>query len=180
VLFLEGIIDIFGKTFGAGATKEKQADHYEIRYVPFPLDIFIQVKGGHYDTFIEANHGDSSKPFSVYAVGRSDAYYLSSAGLKINVFNATLGINLGLDDISIGFSVRNGNVTDTLKLKINLMELMIGLEGSTTYHMKGYDGTAYASFEISPTSLYGGGLLAKGAASALKTKNILEYVKVLG
>lgn len=76
--------------------------------------------------------GNSSKPISVYANGNIEhPVKSSSAGLKINVANFTLDIGLGLDNIGVSGSLKNGNSTNSLGLKLNLSEFELGFEGST-------------------------------------------------
>ena len=73
---------------------------------------------------------DSSKFIFLYGRARSDCWLKSSAGLKVNIGKYSANINLGLDDIGISFSVRNGDITNKSALTLNISELKIGFENS--------------------------------------------------
>ena len=80
-----------------------------------------------------SKRGNSSKPLSVYA--NKDASHpikSSSAGIKINIFKLSLVSSRGFDNTGITASITNGNTTNSLGVKINLSELKVGIENSTT------------------------------------------------
>jgi len=117
-------------TFGAGATTVHQVAPPPNQIIPDPSP--ITVKSGTKTSTTTSLKGNSSKPISVYAEGRSDNYLLSSAGLKINVSSFTLDASLGLDNIGISGSVRNGDTTKSFGVIADLSQLKVGLEGATT------------------------------------------------
>ncbi len=97
--------------------------------------------------------GDSTKPISVYAEGRSDNWLVSSAGVKINVFDFTFKLSLGLDDIGISASSNSENVSNSLGIRANLSKFKIGLESSTTQWDKLSSTTEYANISVSGLTL---------------------------
>ena len=55
------------------------------------------------------NIGDSSKPISVYAENVNGDITKASAGIKLNIANVKVKLNLSLSDISLGYGVENGD-----------------------------------------------------------------------
>lgn len=120
-----------GNTFGAGATVVQQYKQ-ETESVPLVINQFVTIKSGTREDVTISSMGDSSKPISVYALGRSDNPLLSSAGVKINASNTTVNASIGLDNIGISGAVSNGDITNTYRMRADLSQLKVGFEISTT------------------------------------------------
>lgn len=133
-------------TFGAGATVVNQVAPPAIEYSPPVVNSFVTVKKGTKATTTGPKKGDSSKPISVYAQGRSDNWLLSSAGLKINVSSFTLNISLGFDDIGINGSVKKGDTTSSFGIKADISQFKIGFERSTTVKCKWDENTSNSEY----------------------------------
>ena len=134
-------------TFGAGSSTTVTIAKTETPVIPDPSPITI--KTGTKTTQTISKHGDSSKPISVYA--NEDAQQpikSSSAGININIFDLTLNLSLGLDDIGISSSLTNGNTTNSFGVKLNLSELKVGFEGSTAIQWDNTTETAYTNASI--------------------------------
>ncbi|MBS4933219.1 MAG: RHS repeat-associated core domain-containing protein [Clostridiales bacterium] len=116
--------------FGAGTTVVHQVAPPPTQYIPDPSP--ITVKSGTRTATTISKSGDSTRPVSVYAQGRSDNWFLSSAGLKVNIESFTLNASLGLDNIGISGSVKDGDTTNSFSIKADLSQLKVGFEGSTT------------------------------------------------
>ena len=116
--------------FGAGTTVVHQVAPPPTQYIPDPSP--ITVKSGTRTATTISKSGDSTRPVSVYAQGRSDNWLLSSAGLKVNIESFTLNVILGLDNIGISGSVKDGDTTNSFSIKADLSQLKVGFEGSTT------------------------------------------------
>lgn len=116
----------------------------------------VTVKSGIKRNRIISSAGNSTKPISVYAQGRSDNPLLSSAGLKINVLNFTLNISLGLGNIGITGSTKDGNATQSFGLSANLSQFKVGFEGATT--IKWDESTSVISY--TNASITGWGIIA--------------------
>ena len=135
-------------TFGAEATVVNQTALPPKQIIPDPLPITI--KSGNRTSTIRSRHGNSSKPISVYAQGRSDNYALSSAGLRINISSFTLNVSLGLDNIGISGSFRNGDQIDSYSIKADVSQFKVGLEGSTTVEWDdNTSNTTYTNISVS-------------------------------
>ena len=115
---------------GARATVVNQIAPPPIQIIPDPLPITLKMGSKTSTTTYSA--GDSAKPILVYAQGRSDDYLVSSVGLNINVSDFRLNISLGLDNIGISGSIKDGNKTDSLGLKADLSQWKVGIEGAST------------------------------------------------
>lgn len=100
--------------------------------MPNGVNLFITAKSGTKTSKTLSSSGDSSKPVSVYAQGRSDNFLLSSVGLKINIVNFSLDINLGLDNIGVTGSVKDGDTTNSVALMADLTQFKIGAEVGST------------------------------------------------
>ncbi len=135
-------------TFGAGSSTTATITEIETSIIsdPFP----ITMKTGAKTTQILSKHGDSSKPISVYA--NKDAQQpikSSTAGINFNIFDLTLDLCVGLDNISISSSLVNGDTTNSLGIKLNLSELKIGFESSTAIQWDNTTETAYTNVDVS-------------------------------
>ena len=118
-------------TFGAGVTTVYQSKQ-EVELSPPGVNQIVSVKTGKKESITVSSAGNSSKPISVYAQGRSDNLLLSSAGFKINISNFTLMFSLGVENIGFNGSIRKGDTTDSFGLKADLSQIKIGFEKSTT------------------------------------------------
>ena len=144
----KAIADFAKATFGAEATNVYEAKQ-EVEQSPPVVNMIVTTKTGTKTSTTKSKRGNSSKPISVYAKGRLDNKALSSAGVKINISKFTFNINLGLDNIGISSSVRNGNTTNTVGISANLSQLKAGVEGSTTVKWDDYtDVTTYTNFSV--------------------------------
>ncbi len=127
----EGLSSILGDIFGASYSVDKSLRKKEYAYINDPWPITYKV--GQEDTITMYESGNSSKPISVYANNNMDnPVKSSSAGMKINIFNLHLTVNMGLDDISLSLATTSEDTTTRLGVKLNLSELKVGLEGSTS------------------------------------------------
>jgi len=123
----KGIRTFVKKTFGAGSstTQKSRENVVEIFKDPSP----ITLKVGENTTEVISQHGDSSKPISVYAIKDANHPVKSSTvGLKLNIRDFSVDLSLGLDNIGLNGSLSNGNKTGSLAYRINLSELKIGYE----------------------------------------------------
>ena len=138
--------------FGAGSTLESKTKIGETVYIPDPLPITSKttVKSGK----IVAKSGDSSKPISVYAIGSVENPLTSSAGLKINISSFTLKISLGLTNLGISGSVRNGDVTKSYGIKADIVGLKVGFEESSIVWDGNNSVTTTTDFYISGLWMY--------------------------
>ena len=141
--------EFFGNIFGASSSVEKTIVEEKTNILSFPSPIHITESYEKTQTLSEI--GDSSKPLSVYSVLDADNVITSSAGFKINMGDASLNVNLSLDDISVSGKVSNDNVTNSLGVKLNLSKLQLGFEGSTSIQNGSFSNTA--SFNISVDAL---------------------------
>ena len=135
-------------TFGAGATTVHQIKQ-ETELVPPVVNMFVTVKTGTKESKTVSKKGNSSKPISVYAQGRSDNYALSSAGININIASFTLDISLGLDDIGISGSIKNGDTTNAFGISADISQFKVGFEASSTVKWdESTDVTSYTNASI--------------------------------
>ena len=140
--------DFLSSVFGAGATVVQQVKQ-ETELSPPGVNLLVTVKAGTKESKTVYSKGNSTKPVSVYAKGRSDNWLLSSAGLKINISDFTLDISLGLDNIGISGSIRKENATNSFGLSADLSQLKVGFEGSTTVKWdENTDVTTYTNVSI--------------------------------
>jgi len=144
----DGIKTWAKNTFGAGSSTTATITEIETPVIPDPSP--ITVKTGTKTTQTISEHGDSSKPISVYA--NKDAQHpikSSSVGININIGDFTLDLSVGLDDIGISGSLTNGNTTESFGLKLNLSEFKVGFEGSTAIQWDNTTETAYTNVSVS-------------------------------
>lgn len=137
-LFWEEIAEFLGGIFGAGSTLEDQESPPPIESIFAPLDLLITSKSGMRLTTQLSKHGDSTKPISVYAIGRADDYALSSAGIKINIKRVTINLSLGLDNIGLSFQHSKGDIQESFAIKVDFSRLEVGVE---TAHTRKWDDT---------------------------------------
>lgn len=118
-------------------------------------------------TVIITEVGNSSKPISVYAQGRSDNCLLSSAGLKFNISSFTLNISLGVDDIGIKGSIKDGAKINAFGLKADLSQQKIGFEWSKTAQWDNHKSiTNYTNVGIDIFFLIAGVYAVRGGAGS--------------
>ena len=118
-------------TFGAGSTTTKTIASSKKSYLPDPSPITVEC--GTTTSKTISSRRDSSNPISVYANRSIDnPVKSSSVGLKINIFDFTLNISLGLDNTSISFSAKNGDSTSKCGVRVNFSKLKVGIDSSTT------------------------------------------------
>ena len=84
------------------------------------------------ETFTKSLYGDSSKPTSVYCVGRADNPLRSSIGIKRNYPNGCAKLNIGLDDISFTGSYIVDDITYDFSIIVVPCKLKAGLQCATT------------------------------------------------
>ena len=120
------------RTFGAGYTTEYHEIYEETEYSRGLARVFATVKTGSKGKTVYKKKGNSSKPISVYAVGRTDNPALSSVGVKLNIKKLAFNISLGLDDIGVTGSYTDGNTTTSMGVTANISELKIGIDGSVS------------------------------------------------
>ena len=117
-------------TFGAGSSTVSE---FKIERAIIPDPSPIVIKTGTKTSTTVSEYGDSSKPISVYATRNLEhPIKSSSAGLNLNIYNFTLDVSIGLDNIGISGSLTSGDSTDSFGLGINLAELKVGFDTSTT------------------------------------------------
>ena len=169
-----------GSFFGAGArvtAKQNWVEHSWLTDDPLVQAILpVSVVSGEYTKEDLPEIGDSSRPVSLYAEGRSDNWLLSNAGIKMGNETVNVKVNLALDDISIPVTTKFGktNTSSTSGLRIDLTKLQIGFEQSTTTSKNGFNITNYTYYSISGNSLLllaqllGGGDMSFVGSSALR------------
>ncbi len=139
-------------TFGAGRKVSLTSAQVEVKYVP---DLWpITAKTGSKTTQTVYKSNNYSKPVTAYIDSDIMAPMSSTAGLKVNFENISLKINVGLDDIGIYGSFTKGNTTNSLGLKVNVLELKVGFECSTSVEWDKYNTeTSYANVSVSGWAL---------------------------
>lgn len=123
------IVNLAKSTFGAESMVVHEVKQ-ETELIPPVVNLLLTVKGGTKEREVVFSKGNSSKPISVYARGRSDKLLLSSAGLKINIASFSLNVSLGLDNLGIRGSFKKGETTNAFALKADLSQLKVGVEKS--------------------------------------------------
>ena len=133
--------------FGAGATAVYQTKH-EVEHSPAFLNLLLSVKSGVKSTKTISSSGDSTRPISVYAQGRTDNYLLSSAGLKINASGGNANLSLGLDNIGLSFSSVDGNNATSVSIVVDVSQLKVGFEYAETITQGSLATTSYNNISI--------------------------------
>ena len=148
-------------TFGAGSTTTKTIASSKKSYLPDPSPITAEC--GTTTSKTISSRGDSSKPISVYANRSIDnPVKSSSVGLKINIFDFTLNISLGLDNTSISFSAKNGDSTSKCGVRANFSKLKVGIDSSTTVKWDNdVAETVYSNASVSGYAIAMGYIFAK-------------------
>lgn len=140
-------------TFGAGVTTVQQS-RVETEHSPIVANLFVTVKTGTRSSKTLTSKGNSSKPISVYAQGRSDNPALSSVGVKFNLVDLSLNISLGLDNIGITGSIKNGDTTNSFAVTADISQFKIGAEASSTIQWdENYSASSYTNASITLTGI---------------------------
>ena len=121
----EQVIDFVKNIFGAEAYFDYQRTDIDgiISYGIFSVTTGVREKAS-------LGGRDDSKFLFLYARGRSDNWLMSSVGLKVNLGRYSAVLNVGLDDIGISCTVKEGDAIYKTALTLNLSELKIGFENS--------------------------------------------------
>ena len=121
----EQIVDFVTNIFGAEAYLDYQKTDIDgiISYGIFSVTAGVREKAS-------LGGRDTSKFLFLYARGRSDNWSMSSVGLKVNLGKYSAVLNVGLDDIGISCTVKEGDAIYKTALTLNLSELKIGFENS--------------------------------------------------
>jgi len=133
-------------TFGAGSSTTVTIAESETPIIPDPSPITITA--GTQTTQTVSEHGDSSKPVSVYVDYDAANPITSSAGAYINISDFTLDYKLGLDNIGLYGSLTNADKTTNFGLRRNLSEFKIGFEYSESIQWDNTADTAYTNISI--------------------------------
>ena len=150
--------------FGASASTTKTITKSESYVIPDPSPITF--KTGNKVTNTIYSTGDSSKPVSVYAVeSLDDQVFSSSVGFKLNYPNLTVTFNLAGDNIGIYGSISKNNAIDSLGLRVNLTQLKIGINSSSSVTNNNCTVTDYWDFDVSGLMIAYAYLLVSGNAS---------------
>ena len=148
-----GILKLVKNTYGAesSTTITSVEQDYPIVSEPSPLTI----KAGLKNTRKVLKCGNSSKPISVYATNAFENPIKSSAvGLKLNILNFTWNTSLALDNIGGSGSITIGDTTYSFGSRINISELKIGYEASSsTIQWDDSVNTAYVNISFSGWAL---------------------------
>ena len=122
--------DFLSSVFGASSSTTTTISETKVEYLPDPLPITAET--GTRTKKTVSKHGDSSKPVSVYSNLNSNNPLLSSAGLKINISDFTLNVNLAIDNIGVYASIADGDRTDSFGIRANLSEFKVGFEETSS------------------------------------------------
>ena len=134
-------------TFGAGVTNTKTI--WSDEKIILPNFLPITAATGTQINEVIKKRGDSSKPVSVYADKNINDPAFSSAGINININSFTLNLSVGLDNIGVYGAVTEGDVTNSLGLRLNLSKIQIGIENSTARNYDGKTKVGYTNISVS-------------------------------
>ncbi len=139
-------------TFGAGRSTTCTINETETPIIPFPSPITLTT--GSKTTTMVSQHGNSSKPISVYAnKDTANPIKSSSVGIYVNAESFTLDFSLALDDIGISGSWTTGDTTESGGIKLNLSKLELGFEKSTAVQWDNTTETVYTNCSINGGSI---------------------------
>ncbi len=158
-------------TFGFGSSTTTTIAHYETSIISDPAPITIDT--GSKTTQIISEKGDSSKPISFYSNKDTTNPTSSTAGIKLNISDFTLGINFGFDNIGISGTLTDGDSSNCIALKVNLSELKVGIEDSISIK---WDGTTTKTY----TNVSANGWAIVAVAAFITTGQIIQtpaYIK---
>ena len=148
----EAFNTLFQEIFGAGYTAVSQLDS-KVYIIPDPSP--ITYSQGIKNTITVISEGDSSKPISVYLKTRVDEEFLSSGGMKINIGDFNLALNVGLDDIGISASTKKDEITNSFSITANLTQLKVGFESAQTVATSNESSvTTYQNVSVSGIPVY--------------------------
>ena len=142
--------DIMRRIFGIQGMVTHQDEYGEL--LRSWISWLITVKEG---TRTTITTGDLNSFLTFYARERTDDPFMSSVGAKLNIYILTLNLSLGLDDIGLSGSVKSGNTSQALGISVNIAQLKVGFEYSSTYYSGNASETNYINCSVS-----GMGLLA--------------------
>ena len=126
-----------GKLFGAEAYTAESGISYEEQMIPdpFPITWFV---GEEITTYSRSQRSKSSSIITFYAQGRIDDPILSSAGIRLNIFDFSLDISLGLDNTGITGSYTKDNEISSFALRADIMKFKVGFESKQTFFVDNY------------------------------------------
>ena len=117
------------KTFGSRRTKKVTQ---KIPYYSSPSIFPFTIETGRKEQCV-SNSGEYQKPIVAYAesdVEADNAEY--DCGIEFNINDTTIGVSIGTDNIGVGISAINGDNVASAAFKLNLSELKLGLEFSSS------------------------------------------------
>lgn len=145
--FFESIANFFNNIFGAGYTTTAKISETEEKL--FDEITPINFGFGSVTTSILTETGDSSKPISVYAnQDVVNPIVSSDAGIKINILDLGLTINLSLDNTSVSVSYTTEDTESSVSLYIDLSELEVGAKTSSEIQTGDQVNETYADVTI--------------------------------
>ena len=80
----------------------------------------------------------------------------STVGIKANIGHNTYDYSIGINNTSLSHAICMGNTTQKIALRVNVQELKIGIESSTTVKWDGYSTTTYTNVSVSAWFLAAG------------------------
>ena len=145
---LDETISFLGDTFGAGSSSTIKRVKHETHITPETS--IIPITTGMYTTETITQHGNASKPISVYANHAvENPIFSSSVGINAMINGLKLNAGLAMDDIGISGAIVDGNVTNAIRLKANLADWgKIGVELSTSVANGNQTQTTYTNVSI--------------------------------
>ena len=125
--FFKSVGNAIASVFGASASTSVAQ---ETPVVKTPAYSPVSVTTGTKASTVTSSKGNSSKPITVSAgtTKISNNPISSSASVKVNIMKASLGLNVGLSDLGLQFSIKNGKSTVSTKVRIDITKLQIGFE----------------------------------------------------
>ena len=112
---------------------------------PYP----VTVKYGEKSVTTVASSGDDTRPVSIYQNTVVNDFASSTVGVKANIGNNSFGYSIGLNDLSFSRAITNGDTVQQIAIKVNIQELKLGIEGSTTVKWEGGYKTTYTNISAS-------------------------------
>lgn len=145
---LDETISFLGDTFGAGSSSTIKRVKHETHITPETS--IIPITTGMYTTETITQHGNASKPISVYANHAvENPIFSSSAGINAMINGLKLNVGLAMDDIGISGAIVDGNTTSAIRLKFELSDWgKIGVEISNSVTNGNITDTTYTNVSI--------------------------------
>ena len=116
----------------------------------------ITIKHGVKTSSTVSSSGDDSRPISVYQQTVANDFASSTVGIKANIGHNTYDYSIGINNTSLSHAICMGNTTQKIALRVNVQELKIGIESSTTVKWDGYSTTTYTNVSVSAWFLAAG------------------------